>query len=80
MLFPEFTQEHMASAISISNRLLVALARGISTCSNRTSSLSRSPINKYSQRRIGVDPVWWTVCRLGRLRLLEHLCLVSDWG
>jgi hypothetical protein len=29
---------------------------------------------------VGVDPVWWTVCRLGGLRLLEHLCLVSDWG
>lgn len=27
-----------------------------------------------------VDPVWWTVCRLGRLGFREHLRLVSDWG
>jgi hypothetical protein len=29
---------------------------------------------------LGVDPVWWTVRRLGRLGLLEHLHLVGDWG
>jgi hypothetical protein len=23
----------------------------------------------------GVDPVWWTVCHLGRLSFLEHLRL-----
>ena len=28
----------------------------------------------------GVDPVWWTVCHLGRFGLLEHLRLVGDWG
>jgi len=26
----------------------------------------------------GVDPVWWTVCRLGRFRLVEHLRLIGD--
>jgi transposase len=29
---------------------------------------------------IGVDPVWWRVCRLGRLDFLEHLRLIGDWG
>ena len=26
----------------------------------------------------GVDPVRWTVCRLGRFRLVEHLRLIGD--
>jgi len=28
--------------------------------------------------RCGVDPVRWTVCRLGRFRLVEHLRLIGD--
>jgi ABC-type uncharacterized transport system substrate-binding protein len=28
----------------------------------------------------GVDPVWWTVCRLGRLGFLEYLHLVGNRG
>ena len=30
--------------------------------------------------KIGVDPVRWTVCRLGRLGFLEHQHFVGDWG
>ena len=29
--------------------------------------------------KIGVDPVRWTVCRLGRVGFLEHLHLIGDW-
>ena len=32
---------------------------------------------QYSQNT-GVDPVRWTVCRLGRFRLVEHLRLIGD--
>ena len=40
--------------------------------------LQATPAELY--RWDGVDPVWWTVRRLGRLGLLEHLHLVGDWG
>jgi len=30
------------------------------------------------ERSDGVDPVRWTVCRLGRFRLVEHLRLIGD--
>jgi hypothetical protein len=34
--------------------------------------------NCTSRATFGVDPVRWTVCRLGRFRLVEHLRLIGD--
>jgi MFS family permease len=51
--------------------------------------LSQAPVGAIADRfglratmmagaAIGVDPVRWTVCRLGRFRLVEHLRLIGD--
>ncbi len=37
-------------------------------------------LTQFEAGTTGVDPVWWTVCRLGRLGFLEYLHLVGDWG
>ena len=40
--------------------------------------LNRDPVIHRWQYRIGVDPVWWTVCRLGSFGFVEHLGLIGD--
>jgi hypothetical protein len=41
--------------------------------------LRRLDTKPQSGLGVGVDPVWWTVCRLGPLGFLEYLHLVGDW-
>jgi hypothetical protein len=36
------------------------------------------PLHLLATSERGVDPVWWTVCDLGRCGIVEHVCLEGD--